>query len=312
MLYSPESLKSLNAHFAKAEALRFDAGPQGLTVATLAWGGASARVALLGATVLSYVPAGFQEILFLSGKSEFQPGRPIRGGIPLCWPWFRAHPDDAGLPRHGFFRLFEWAVAETSSDSRGVSIELALSTSDESRKLWPHDFGARCRITLSETLGISVAVVNEGSTDFSLTCAFHPYFGVADVKNVEIPVFGKMGYEDFLAPREAAEQRGRAEPLRPSGEIDRAYAHEGTAILEDRAGRRRIMVTGSSMESFVVWNPWEKKCAAIADFEKDDYLKFLCVEPGLIPPPKKELRPGDSFEAGMTIKALPLAIAEKP
>jgi len=309
---SPERVESLNADFAKAEAVRFDAGPQGLIVATLAWGTSSARVALLGATVLSYVPAGFREILFLSGKSEFQPGKPIRGGIPLCWPWFGAHPEDAGLPRHGFFRLFEWTVAGTTRDSRKVSIELVLSASDESRKLWPHDFHARCRITLSETLKIDVGVVNSGTNNFKLTCAFHPYFGVADVRNVEIPVFGKMGYEDFLAPRDAAERKGRAEPLMLSKEIDRADAYDGAAVLDDHAGKRRIMVSGSSMESFVVWNPWEKICAAIADLKEDDFLKFLCVEPGIIPPSKRELRPGASFEAGMTIEAMPPTIAEKP
>jgi len=312
MLSSRGKPDSLNAAFAKPGAVHFDTGPRGLIVATLVSGDSSARVALLGATVLSYIPAGFQEILFLSERSEFQPGKPIRGGIPLCWPWFGAHPEDARLPRHGFFRLFEWKVTETARDSRGSSIELSLSASDESKKLWPHDFHARCRITLSETLKISVNVVNDGSTDFSLTCAFHPYFGVADVRSVEIPVFAGMGYEDFIAPRNSAERRVGAEPIVVSKEIDRAYAYDGTAVLEDRAGKRRIVVAGSSMESFVVWNPWGKKCAAIADLEKDDFLKFLCVEPGIIPPSKRELKPGASFEAGMTIQAFLPAVAEKP
>jgi len=102
---------------------------------------------------------------------------------------------------------------------------------------------ARCRITLSETLKIDVGVVNSGTKNFKLTCAFHPYFGVADVRNVEIPVVGKMGYEDFLAPRDAAERKGRAEPLVLSKEIDRAYAYDGAAVLDDHAGKRRIMVS---------------------------------------------------------------------
>ncbi|MFA5853152.1 MAG: D-hexose-6-phosphate mutarotase [Spirochaetales bacterium] len=303
---SSEMIESLNADFAKAEAVSFDVGPQGLIVATLAWGDSSARVALLGATVLSYVPAGVPETLFLSGKSEFLAGKPIRGGIPLCWPWFGAHPGDARLPRHGFFRLFEWKVAGTERDSRGSSMTLSLSASDESKKFWPYDFEALCRITLGRTLKVDVSVVNSGQSSFSLTCAFHPYFRFGDVRGVEIPVLAGMAYDDFLAPGSPSERKVDAAPFAISKEVDRAYAHDGAAVMEDRAGKRRIIVSGSSMESFVVWNPWEKKCAAIADLEKDDFLEFLCVEPGIIPPSARELRPGASFEAGIAIEVASL------
>ena len=307
-----EKLDSLNAAFAKPGVAHFDSGPHGLIAATLESGDSSARVALLGATVLSYVPAGFPETLFLSGKSEFLAGKPIRGGIPLCWPWFGAHPRDARLPRHGFFRLFEWKVTGTARDSRGSSMTLSLSASDESKKFWPYDFEALCRITLGRTLKVDVSVVNSGRNSFSLTCAFHPYFRFGDVRGVEIPVLAGMACDDFLAPGGFSERKVDAEPFAVSKEIDRAYAHDGAAVMEDRAGKRRIIVSGSSMESFVVWNPWEKKCAAIADLEKDDFLEFLCLEPGIIPPSARELRPGASFEAGIAIEVAPLEEEEKP
>lgn len=124
----------LNSRFSKAGDVAFEPGISGLTIAKLESGRASARLALLGATVISYVPAGLGEIFFLSRKSAFEPGKPIRGGIPVCWPWFGADPTGKGLPRHGFFRLFEWAVDEVSCDADESSIVLSLSDSEETRK----------------------------------------------------------------------------------------------------------------------------------------------------------------------------------
>ena len=299
-------LEELNARFSKQGRIAFETGPGGVVVARLESGGASCRVSLLGATVVSYIPEGGREVLFLSRRSAFQPGKAIRGGIPLCLPWFGDDPRDVSLPKHGFFRLFEWEVAGTSFEGGDSTVLLALADSEANRKFWPHAFRATFRLSLGEGLAVSVRLENAGSEAFGLSCAFHPYFAISNIGKVELPALAGEEYLDHLAPSAAESRKVQHGSLSFAGEVNRTYARREPVDIVDPAAGRRIHVAGSGTTRTVVWNPWKERCAAMADLEAGDYLRYVCVEPGRIAPPEVLIEPGSVFEAGMSVEVLGL------
>ncbi len=309
------SIESLNAAFGRPGSLSFVSGPGGLAAARLSACGATALLALHGATLLSYEPEGLGETFFLSPKSAFKAGSPIRGGIPLCFPWFGDLPGRADLPKHGFFRLFAWDVEESSAEGGAVSISLRLSSSEATKAFWPGDFSARYRLRLGDTLSVSVELKNRGAEEFSFSCAFHPYFRVSNVREIAIPGLEGEAYQDRAAAPGAGTASGpgpagsfRQEgPLSFSGEVDRAYLRGGAVEFADRAEGRLVRVEGRKLPHTVVWNPGKAKGDAIPDLEEGAYLRYLCVEPALVPPPGARLGPGQSFEAGIEIGVSRLA-----
>jgi glucose-6-phosphate 1-epimerase len=290
-----ERIKALSARYAIPGTLSFEEGPGGLPVAKLAHKGATATVALLGTTVLSWKPAGREEVFYLSGKSAFAPGKFIRGGIPVCFPWFGPHRSDPALPRHGLFRLFEWDVIKTSVNpdpadggkaGESVCIEFALADSEATRAFWPYRFSATCRISLSDSLRIEVSMTNKDSTTHPLSCAFHPYFACSDVSAVELE--GMAGL-------------AQGERFRFVGEVDRPVADAGPIAIHDTGPGRRLTVTGHGTSSFQIWNPAREKGDAQADMATGDWQRFVCVEPAVIATDGRELQPGAAFTAGMEI-----------
>ena len=299
-------LEELNARFSRQGKIEFETGPGGIVVVRFESGRASARVSLLGATVISYIPEGGQEVLFLSRRSGFQPGKSIRGGIPLCLPWFGDVPADASLPKHGFFRLFDWEVAGTSLEAGGSCVLLALADSDATRSYWPHAFRAECRITLGDTLTVSVKVINTGAEAFALSCAFHPYFAISNISRIELPDLAGKEYMDRLMVSGNEMKKVQAGAQRFAGEVDRIYAHSEPVDIVDPASCRKIRVAGIGTAQTVVWNPWKDKCKTIADLEAGDYLRFVCAEPGIIAPAEILVEPGVAFAVGMSIGVLPI------
>jgi glucose-6-phosphate 1-epimerase len=299
---SQASIEALNARFGIENRLRFEVGAGGLDVALLGSGEASATVALLGATVLSYRPLPGDELLYLSAKSYLEPGKIIRGGIPLCWPWFGAAPrGDASsgnpLPRHGFLRLLEWEVAASSAGKEGVFLELRLSSSPATGTWWPHAFSALCRIGLGDGLSLDFSLENTGREDYAVTGAFHPYFRFGDIRPVAIPALNGSNYDEYLRTAGPG-RRGPGAPVF-DGEVDRAYACAGPVSIEDPIGRRRIGLESRGADSLVVWTPWKEACAGLPDTPAADYSKFLCVEPALLSP--RLLEPGESCGLGLGI-----------
>jgi glucose-6-phosphate 1-epimerase len=298
---SAARVEELNARFSKRGSIEFETGPGGIVVARLESGGSSARVSQLGATVLSYIPEGHREVLFLSRRSSFQAGKAIRGGIPLCLPWFGDDPRDASLPKHGFFRLFDWEVAGTSFEQGGSSVLFTLTDTEATRRYWPSAFRAECRVSLGDRLTVAVKLLNAGTEAFELSCAFHPYFAVSNIGKVELPILAGKEYLDCVAA--AGDTKSpQAGALRFAGEVDRAYSYNGPVDIVDQSAGRNIRVSGAGTERTVVWNPWKDSCAAMADLEPGDYLRYLCVEPAIIPPLARRVEPGAAFEAGMSVE----------
>ena len=249
-------------------AVRFVAGPGDIPLVELRHGGgATASVSLLGATVLHYQPRDGLPVLFVSRESAFAAGASIRGGIPVCWPWFGPHPADPTLPSHGFVRTAMWSVEETetgSEDGGEAEVTLRLTSSEETRAIWPHPFDLRLTVSLGPALTVSLEATHpapDGAPSarrrpYTVTGALHTYLAVGDAAPVVIRGLEGARYVDKVAGGDTRDvQEG---PLTIAGETDRVYVDTAAPVtVEDPTLGRRLMVAKEGSSSTVVWNPWQ-------------------------------------------------------
>lgn len=270
------SIEALNREYGVEGRVEFGPGPGGLTTATLACPRGRARVAVHGVHVLEYVPAGGEPVLWLSGRSWFEPAKPIRGGIPVCWPWFGPHPTHAEKPAHGFARISEWQVIAAAGDEESAELTLALCDSHATRQLWPHAFSLQMRVRLDDSLTVELTTTNTGAAPFEMTAALHSYFAVADVAAVSIDGLDGCQYIDKMDGGARKTQRGA---VTFSAETDRVYVGtDADCVIDDPGLARRIRVAKSGSRSTVVWNPWIVKAARMEDFGDGEWPGMVCVE----------------------------------
>jgi glucose-6-phosphate 1-epimerase len=279
------TLAYLNDRYGIGAAVRFVAGPGDLPQVELRYGGATAAVSLLGATVTHYQPRDGLPVLFVSRESAFAPGRPIRGGIPVCWPWFGPHPTDPTLPSHGFVRTAMWSVEETetgSEDGGEAEVTLRLTSSDETHALWPHPFDLRLKVSLGPALTVSLEAHHPapGGTPYgapyTVTGALHTYLAVGDAAQIVIRGLEGTRYVDKAAGGADGVQEG---PLTIAGETDRVYLDTAAPVtVEDARLGRRLAIAKEGSNATVVWNPWQQRAQALPDFGDDEYRLMVCVE----------------------------------
>ena len=236
---------------------------------------ASARVALNGAHVMEWTPAGQAPVLYLSPDALLEPGKAIRGGVPVCWPWFNAHPDDAGKPMHGLARNRFWQLAEAAATAEGVQLAFTLDSDAATLALWPHAFRARVELRIGARLDIRLETVNTGPEAFVLGEALHTYLQVGDIRQVRVRGLDGAEYLDTVGPPARRRQQGE---IRFDREIDRQYASTGSVEVEDHALGRTLRVDKTGSATTVVWNPWIEKSKRLADLPDEAYFRFLCVE----------------------------------
>ncbi len=270
------ALSSLNHHFAIPDQLKFVEAAEGFLVAEISNSLATARIALQGAHVMTFQPNGEAPLLWLSEKAVFRPGKAIRGGTPLCWPWFGAHPTDAGLSAHGFARNQNWRVIASEALADGSTrIALELQKNETARAQWPYICHLRCIITVGRTLAIELATENNGTVPFAYSEALHTYFNVGDVEQIRITGLDGNRYFDKL-DGETRQQHGAIEI---HGEIDRLYLDTiSDCVIEDPVLKRRIRVHKQGSSATVVWNPWAEKSRKLGDMGESAYRKMVCVE----------------------------------
>lgn len=259
---------------------------------------ASARIALHGAQLMEWTPAGHKPVIYLSPKAIFNESKAIRGGVPVCWPWFGHHADPK-LPQHGFVRTRLWEVAEIAEDAAGVVMKLSLSDDEETRHLWPHAFHVTLELRIGAELHVSLTMVNTDQTPVTITGALHTYFGVGDILQVRIEGLDGAAYLDTVGPRTERQQSGEIVIDR---EVDRIYRSSGEVRIKDAALRRVISIQGFGSESTVVWNPWIEKARALVDLPDDDYLRFVCVETANAWNDRITLTAGAAHELATTIR----------
>jgi glucose-6-phosphate 1-epimerase len=212
----------------------------------------------------------------------------VRGGVPVCWPWFGARD---GLPMHGFARTRLWQVRAASTDVAGqVVLRLGLQDDTDTRALWNHAFDLELVLTIRATLGVSLISRNTGDQSFTLTDALHTYFCVADIAQTAVLGLDGCEYLDKVQNFARAQQSG---PVEFSGETDRIYIDTmADCVIEDRVAQRAIRVSKSGSCSTVVWNPWRDK--VFADMAAGEYQQMLCVETCNAGPDQITLAPGQS------------------
>ena len=285
--------------------IAFREGPAGYPLISLEESRGTCEIAFYGAHVLSYRPTGQSPVLWMSKRSaRVAAGKPIRGGIPVCWPWFGAHASDARLPNHGFARLRRWKLLGTAYDSHQTSARFQLAHDDESLALWQHAFRVELTVAVSDVLSIEMATTNKGDTPIALTPAFHPYFLVSQIEAVRVLGLENLAYQDLVPAGRDDRQHGA---LQIQAETDRIYRKtRGDCTLVDPGAGRRIVVGQRGSHTTVVWNPWIEKARRLADMDNDDYQRFLCIEPAAADADAVKLEPGAEHIFGMTIQSLPI------
>jgi glucose-6-phosphate 1-epimerase len=266
----------LNDQFAIGAHIRFVDGPGDLPQAEIRNGSATATVALQGAHVVTYQPRDQEPVLFVSREAIYRAGKAIRGGIPVCWPWFAKHPTDPTKPMHGFARTSMWQVLGTAVVEDDTQLRLGLSDSATTWEIWPHAFALELVVTVGARLDVELIARNTGEEPFSCGGALHTYVRVGDVGRVAVHGLDGGAYVDKL---DSDAQKIQAGPVTVASEVDRIYLDTvADCLIEDPSLRRSIRVAKSGSRTTVVWNPWAEKARAMGDFDPAEYLEMLCVE----------------------------------
>jgi glucose-6-phosphate 1-epimerase len=272
-------IAQLNNDHGLAEQLKFVEGKGSFPWVEINNTKASAVLSLYSGQVLSFHPKSeAQDMMFLSDKAYFASGKAIKGGIPICWPWFGPDPENLGRAAHGFVRNRMWGMKSSLVTSDGdTQVTLSLSDSPETQAIWPHAFELVLVVTVGESLTVKLMTCNKGDKPFTLTQAFHTYLKVGDIRQVQ--VFGLDGV-DFLDKTDAGRKKHQVGALTISQEVDRVYTNVTAAelVVADASFDRRIGIKSQGSKTAIVWNPWVETAAKMADLDDLDYQHLICVE----------------------------------
>ena len=253
--------------------------------------GARATVLLHGGHLVSWIPAGGQEQLYVSPTSQYGEGQAVRGGVPVIFPQFSTR---GTLPRHGLVRTRGWQLQEGPSLGPHAQAVLRFTADDATRALWPHDFEAEITVSIvGQQLDIEFAATNTGDTTFEFTVALHSYLRTNDVLKAQLEGLQGVKYEDNTTGQW---QQQWGDVTQVVGEIDRLYHDAPNKLLLRELGRK-LAIAHADFTDVVVWNPGPQKAAQLSDMPDDDWNKMLCVEAARVIDPVT-LQPGDEW-AGM-------------
>jgi glucose-6-phosphate 1-epimerase len=270
-------LAELQLRFAGADFLAFSEKAPGFIVVDVVTPWSYATIALQGAHLIGWQPKGHRPVIWLSSAAKFAPGKSIRGGVPICWPWFGPHATEKSYPGHGFARTIPWLLLEARRlpDER-VRLVFEPELDEASRTQWPYATTVRYTLTLGQELTASLETTNHGATPLALTQGLHTYFAVADVGRIEIAGLEGRAYIDKTDNDKRKKQAGR---LTISGEVNRIYLDtSGCCGIIDPLWRRTILITSTGSRSTVVWNPGKEKAAQMGDFGRRGEERMVCVE----------------------------------
>jgi glucose-6-phosphate 1-epimerase len=231
-----------------------------------------------GAHVSRWRPTGQKDVLFMSASSLFEPDKPIRGGVPLIFPWFGPRQGDPKSPAHGFARTMPWNVIACDRRPDGsCAMSLELVSNSATLATWPHEFRLRFTVSAAKKLTMTLTVFNTGNQPFVFEEAMHTYLAVGDVRQASITGLAGATFidkVDAFAPKKQG-----AEPITITGETDRVYLNTQSAcVVNDPVWGRKLTVEKENSNATVVWNPWIAKAKAMSDFGDDEWPNMLCVE----------------------------------
>jgi glucose-6-phosphate 1-epimerase len=291
------------------EGARIEKGSGNLDRIAITADQSEAHVYLHGAHVAHFQPRGARPVLFVSRRSQFEagvPGKPIRGGVPLCFPWFGPKAGAPDAPMHGIARNLLWRLDSVTRDDRGaIRATLHLESSAFTRRLFPFEFAATFVVTVDVRLTMELIVRNTGRETMPIEEALHSYFAVGDARRLSIGGLEGLPYVDKADA--FARKAGESAPIAIARETDRIYMGARTAVgIVDPAWGRRIVVDKSGSATTVVWNPWIDKAKALADFGDDEWTEMVCVETANAMDDAVTIAPGAMHAMSATIAVEPL------
>ncbi len=271
------TIDELNREFSPGSELVFVEAKGGLPVVEVNNQQCSARISLQGAQLTSWVPAGEDEVIWLSSDAGFKQGKSIRGGIPVCWPWFGPHESEADFPAHGYARTVFWDVLETEAMDDGATlIRFKIIENELTKRLWPYSSELIMTMRIGSSLEIELLTRNTDNKSFKISQALHTYFNISDVRKITVTGLEGCNYLDKLDQFAIKQQTGS---VKISGETDRIYLKtDNDYSIVDPGLNRTIKISKSGSNSTVVWNPWQATAEKMGDLGKNGYLRMVCVE----------------------------------
>ena len=285
--------EKLNWKYGVGDQLVFCEGPGGFVIAQVKNPHAEAIVALHGGHIMSFRPLNHEPVLWLSSHSHFKTGKAIRGGIPLCWPWFANHPTDQTKPAHGIVRTAVWSVSESEKlADESTRLKLFIADSDETRMLWPHRFRLEMDCTISNTLRVKLIATNTDVKPFTCGGALHSYFNISSISNMTIKGLEGCPYIDKV---DQGLRKMQAGSISVKSETDRIYLDtKAECTIEDSGIHRKIRISKKGSCTTVIWNPWIEKARKMQDFGDEEYKSMVCVETANADSDVVSLAPGNT------------------
>jgi glucose-6-phosphate 1-epimerase len=287
-----ENIDALNRRCAIAGIAQVVLGNGGLLKVQITTATATAEIYLHGAQVTAWKPLGAQEVIFVSDQSHWQNGKAIRGGVPICFPWFRAKADDPHAPSHGVVRTKQWRLDSITSETDGSVVVICSTESDEStRRWWPHEFCLEHRIMVGSALSMELTASNTGSTPLRFEEALHTYFRVGQAESVRVRGLDGVTYLDNTDANRAKVQLG---DVIFTAATDNAYLNTPAPLkLVDCVLHRTVQTEKQNSATTVVWNPWQQGAASLADLGNEEWRGMACVEVSNILESAISLGPGE-------------------
>lgn len=300
----PQTIAELNEHFAIRDHVTFHEDEPGMVKLRIATSASEATLYLQGAHLTQWTPTGQSPVLYLSPKSALAPGKPIRGGIPVLFPWFgpRWNADAVAVtsPMHGFARVTVWTLERTHLDPNGdVHITLSLPPDETSRSLGYDHFATKMDFRIGAELHMAITVTNRGSEPMVFEEGFHTYFAVDDVK--EVLLDGLRG-STYLDKRDDMIRKVQRESLfRFTRDVDQVHVKTAEALtIHDT--NRQIHIAKEGSQTTVIWNPWTVLTPGLPDLAEDSWTHFICVEAVNAMDDRITLAPGATHGMSTTVR----------
>ncbi len=298
------NIDELNRRYAIPGVAQITGGKNGLLRVSITTPASTGEIYLHGAHLTSWRPAGGEEVIFLSQRSQFEPGKAIRGGIPVCFPWFRNKVDDPKAPSHGFVRTKDWKLEEVEMRGDGVMVSLSTGSDEGTKAWWPHDFHLLHRVILGTALTQELVVSNTGAAPLRFEEALHTYYRVGGAEAIRISGLDGVAYLDNT---DANREKRQVGDIVFTAQTDSAYMDTTHAVaIADPVLHRRIRLTKQNSRTTVVWNPWSTGAQSLADLG-DEWRAMACVEASNMRAYGVDLAPGQqhTMKTVIQVEAVP-------
>lgn len=240
---------------------------------------ATAKIAMQGGHIMSWQPKHAADpVLWLSDNARYIHGRSIRGGVPICWPWFGPHPTDSTLCPHGFARVMPWDLMESYTLENGATrLILQIMHTPVAQKQLSYPYNLSLTIDIGATLKIALTTTNRGNQPFVIGEALHTYFQVSDVEKITVTGLEGCEYADKVLNYDRSTQQ---DAISFNSEFDRVYVNtKADCVIEDAGLNRRIRISKTGSNATVIWTPWREKALGLGDMGTDEnWRKMICVE----------------------------------